>query len=267
MLPKTSQDVPKTMQGWWKAVANENMWESCVLVQLNSIDISLHWIYLQWKIMFPCALEECTVLEIIGNPHFEHDLLLIYKWEMKWYHIKWVTPPAPFTIMVKTCQKLNIKLHSLKLTWHLKMDGWKTSFLLGWPPGRCYVSFRECTWNDHRHHQHLQPSHLHPSILSGQGFLPSSLQQSVLSCFRLTVPQHTRFKQWTSRILRILWQWFKYFQFECFVNMSGSIFMFIFCSFHVSQTSGITSNSMIPWPWIHPEPNCEQMWTGNNDVM
>ena len=28
---------------------------------------------------------------------------------------------------------------------HLKMDGWKTRFLLGWLPGRCYVSFRECT--------------------------------------------------------------------------------------------------------------------------
>ncbi len=26
---------------------------------------------------------------------------------------------------------------------HLKMDGWKTSFLLGWPIFRCYVSFRE----------------------------------------------------------------------------------------------------------------------------
>ena len=25
------------------------------------------------------------------------------------------------------------------------MDGWKTSFLLGWPIFRCYVSFRECT--------------------------------------------------------------------------------------------------------------------------
>ena len=24
------------------------------------------------------------------------------------------------------------------------MDGWKISFLLGWLPGRCYVSFREC---------------------------------------------------------------------------------------------------------------------------
>ncbi len=25
---------------------------------------------------------------------------------------------------------------------HLKMDGWNTSFLLGWPIFRCYVSFR-----------------------------------------------------------------------------------------------------------------------------
>ena len=25
------------------------------------------------------------------------------------------------------------------------MDGWNTSFLLGWPVFRCYVSFRECT--------------------------------------------------------------------------------------------------------------------------
>ena len=32
---------------------------------------------------------------------------------------------------------------SLKLTYPLKMDGWKTSFLLGWPIFRCYVSFRE----------------------------------------------------------------------------------------------------------------------------
>ena len=32
-------------------------------------------------------------------------------------------------------------LHSL--TWPLKMDGWNTSFLLGWPIFRGYVSFRE----------------------------------------------------------------------------------------------------------------------------
>ena len=28
---------------------------------------------------------------------------------------------------------------------HLKMDDWNTTFLLGWPIFRCYVSFRECT--------------------------------------------------------------------------------------------------------------------------
>ena len=32
---------------------------------------------------------------------------------------------------------------SLRLTKFLKMDGWKTTFPLGWCPGRCYVSFRE----------------------------------------------------------------------------------------------------------------------------
>ena len=32
-----------------------------------------------------------------------------------------------------------------KLTWHLKMDGWNTSFLLGWPSFRGYVSFRKCS--------------------------------------------------------------------------------------------------------------------------
>ncbi len=36
-----------------------------------------------------------------------------------------------------------IVILSLKLTWHLKMDGWNTSFLLGWPILRGYVSFRE----------------------------------------------------------------------------------------------------------------------------
>ena len=38
---------------------------------------------------------------------------------------------------------LSSELPSLKLTWPLKMDGWNTSFLLGWPVFRGYVSFRE----------------------------------------------------------------------------------------------------------------------------
>ncbi len=40
------------------------------------------------------------------------------------------------------CWSANM-IPSLKLTWHLKMDGWNTSFLLGWPIFRGYVSFRE----------------------------------------------------------------------------------------------------------------------------
>ena len=37
------------------------------------------------------------------------------------------------------------QIPSLKLTASLplKMDGWNTTFLLGWPIFRCYVSFRE----------------------------------------------------------------------------------------------------------------------------
>ena len=35
-------------------------------------------------------------------------------------------------------------LDSLKLTYHLKMDGWNSSFFLGWPIFRGHVSFREC---------------------------------------------------------------------------------------------------------------------------
>ena len=34
-------------------------------------------------------------------------------------------------------------ISSLKLTYHLKTHGWNTSFLLGWPIFRCYVSFGE----------------------------------------------------------------------------------------------------------------------------
>ena len=43
------------------------------------------------------------------------------------------------------------QLPSLKLTWPLKMDGWKTSFLLGWPIFRGHVSFGEGTCHYNRH--------------------------------------------------------------------------------------------------------------------
>ena len=38
---------------------------------------------------------------------------------------------------------VNLGIPSLKLTWHLKMDGWNTTFLLGRPIFRGYVCFRE----------------------------------------------------------------------------------------------------------------------------
>ena len=41
---------------------------------------------------------------------------------------------------------LCIDLPSLKLTQPLKMDGWNTSFLLGWPIFRGYVSFKGCIY-------------------------------------------------------------------------------------------------------------------------
>ena len=105
--------------------------------------------------------------------------------------------------------------------------------LMGDTPGAIYdhgenmsETHYQTTWNDHRH---LQPSHLHPSNLSGQGFLPSSLQQSVLSCFRLTVPQHTRFKKMDFKRLRILWQLEQVFSVwilcKCDVNQCSFVFL------------------------------------------
>ena len=42
---------------------------------------------------------------------------------------------------------LHIMLPSLKLTYHLKIDGWKTTFVWGRPIFRGYVCFGESTWH------------------------------------------------------------------------------------------------------------------------
>ena len=42
---------------------------------------------------------------------------------------------------------LHIMLPSLQLTYHLKIDGWKTTFVWGRPIFRGYVCFRESTWH------------------------------------------------------------------------------------------------------------------------
>ena len=59
-----------------------------------------------------------------------------------------------FGCLVKRCQKMMEKKTKTTLpetnSSPMKMDGWNTSFLLGWPSFRGYVSFRECimtSWN------------------------------------------------------------------------------------------------------------------------
>ena len=59
-------------------------------------------------------------------------------------------------------------LHSLKRTWPLKMDGWNTSFLLGWPIFRVYVSFRECKTN---RKSPLKIGRVHPTKRQGKRYL------------------------------------------------------------------------------------------------
>ena len=61
-----------------------------------------------------------------------------------------------------------LHLPSLKLTWPLKIGGWKMSFLLGWPIFRVYVSFRGCKYT----------SAMVPSFLCGwvSGFQLQSLK-------------------------------------------------------------------------------------------
>ena len=60
----------------------------------------------------------------------------------------------------------NSQLPSLKLTCHLKMDGWNTSFLLGWPIFKGYVSFREGTIETHFHFHRNSHHPSHPHALS-----------------------------------------------------------------------------------------------------
>ena len=69
------------------------------------------------------------------------------EWQTRWCWVRWV-----FFSTVLGCGKMSnpkwnlanqYELPSLKLTWHLKMDGWKTTFLLGRLIFRDYVSFRE----------------------------------------------------------------------------------------------------------------------------
>ena len=49
--------------------------------------------------------------------------------------------------MLPTCKNSPVTLPETNSS-PLKMDGWNTSFLSGWPIFRGYVSFRECTYEN-----------------------------------------------------------------------------------------------------------------------
>ena len=63
-----------------------------------------------------------------------------------WCHITmepWALAASTFDLLqVGSVFSFTKKISFLKLTWHLKMDGWNTSFLLGWPIFRGYVVSR-----------------------------------------------------------------------------------------------------------------------------
>ncbi len=59
----------------------------------------------------------------------------------------WLAPLGGSSHLAAEPRNKKPALPSLKLTWHLKRDGWNTSFLLGWPIFGGYVSFRECTFH------------------------------------------------------------------------------------------------------------------------
>ena len=68
-------------------------------------------------------------LKVLGGPHL--GICQIFK-------LRW----APDS--VESTNRGKEYITSLKLTWPLKVDGWKMNFLLGRPIFRGYVSFREC---------------------------------------------------------------------------------------------------------------------------
>ncbi len=84
----------------------------------------------------------------LSGAKFQHCVLLLHKG-------RWRQPWQNDTVSVSACQNLVESIDSvskkgisavipaLKLTWPLKMDGWKMYFLLGGPIFRGYVSFRE----------------------------------------------------------------------------------------------------------------------------
>ena len=93
-----------------------------------------------FRIGFPPAItpwSPCVWIYIAG-PFPQREVC----WSQHWTPSHWGNTPS--SSMHLTCA-LSCKVVTLPETnsSHLKMDGWKTSFLLGRPIFRCYVSFRE----------------------------------------------------------------------------------------------------------------------------
>ena len=97
----------------------------------------------------------------LGSPHFFWGgaiiFFCIFQYLLSFLHHKWnmkrkqKTIKAAVSVFFQDASVshpfyLNYTGPSLKLIWHLKMDGWNTCFLLGWLVFRGYVSFRECNW-------------------------------------------------------------------------------------------------------------------------
>ena len=96
-------------------------------------------------------------------------------------------------------------LPSLKLTWHLKMDGWNTSFLLGRPIFRGYVSFRECTRWDVDGVSDGVSGLLHVRYRF-RSIFPIFFEGVYCPRYRLPKKQWRRKKQWRkSQICRVWW--------------------------------------------------------------
>ena len=128
---------------------HKNPMANCRFTKKSNPTISLIFGDMKWICRFPKNYYTCQEsfhkadscgLQNLGRTQKSHGVLCWTKrkrpknienwllakhakttWELKSW--KWVTLPETNSL-------------------HLKMDGWKGGFLLGWLPGRCYVSFR-----------------------------------------------------------------------------------------------------------------------------
>ena len=120
-------------------------------------------------------------------------------WQIWWSGMVRNFIPNPRSIKSELSYTL-IMLSSPKLTWPLKINGWKMNFLLGRPIFRGYASFRECIWvtGTARLQQKLASQYMsellggykHPEVLVKQKWLhiwppPSCLGSQTLGAWHV----------------------------------------------------------------------------------